>query len=79
MGGTPTPQIPKFPILCIPGIISRPDSRDSYPNIWENFPETRFDKNICKIQNFPTFFGALSGQGNIFSGKKLEKNGKHGK
>ena len=31
----------------MPGIISRPDSRDSYTNIQENIPESHFDKNIC--------------------------------
>ena len=57
---------PKFPVLCIPGIIARPDSRDSYPNIWGNILETRVDKNICKIKKQQPFFGLVLSRGNVF-------------
>ena len=64
-----SPQILNWAHICIPGIISRPDSRDSYPNIWENIPGSRFDKNICIFQNFPTNVRPCSIEGIHFQGK----------
>ena len=65
----PRPKNPNWAHLCIPGIVLRPDSRDSYSNIRGNIPESHFDKNICIIQNSPTHFWPCSIKRIYFQGR----------
>ena len=75
-GQAPRPKNPNWAHLCIPGIISRPDSRDSYPRIRENLPDIHFDKNICIFQNFPSNFRPCSIQGIYFQGRRIYFQGR---
>ena len=68
-GRAPRPKNPNWAHLCIPGIILRPDSRDSYPRIWENIPDSHFDKNICIFPNFRSNFRPCSVRGIYFQGR----------
>ena len=67
------PKSPTNPILRIPGIISRPDSRDSYPNIREK-NRTAVLTIIFAIPNFlQLFFQPRSVQGIQFQGRNQQK------